>query len=42
MTYMTKPLHKDPCLGGHKINNLRRPFLVIIIMYLVCLIYFLK
>ena len=39
MTYMTMPLHNNPCPGGHEIYNLVDPSLVIITTYLVCLIY---
>ena len=27
MTYMTTPLHKNSCPGGHEIYNFGRPFL---------------
>ena len=37
MTYMATSQHKNPCLGGHEINNLGRPFLGHITIELFCL-----
>ena len=39
MTQMATPKHKNSCPGGHENYNFYRPFLVIITIYLVCLIY---
>ena len=39
MTYMATPLHKNPSPGGHEIYNFGRPFLNIITLYLVYLIF---
>ena len=38
MTYMTTPMHKNPCPRSHEIQILVDPSLVIITTYLVCLI----
>ena len=27
MTYMARPLHQNPCPGGHEIYNMGTPFL---------------